>query len=323
MLVPIRVEAVMHRGVETVAPDATATEIATRLREAEVGSLVVRDEEPNGQPIGIVTETDLVDVLAEGSAPESITARACLSSPLITIGADEPIGRAASLLRDHGIKKLVVADGEDGRDGGDSRGREGNGSEGELIGVVTTTDLSYYLPRLTLGDPNTASIHTDAASPETAYEDPDWEFDYEGDPDTVDVGDVVRFRKPLSDADVRGFAEASGDTNRLHLDETFAAGTRFGGRIAHGTLVGGTISAALARLPGLTIYLAQDLSYQGPVAIGETVTAVCEVVEAIGGERYRLSTRVVDEDGERAIEGEAVVLIDDLPQEADRPAESD
>jgi acyl dehydratase len=129
------------------------------------------------------------------------------------------------------------------------------------------------------------------------------------------VGEYVRFSKVVTDSDVHAFAGASGDTNRLHLDEEFAAGTRFGGRIAHGTLVSGLISAALARLPGLTIYLSQDLEFRGPVEIGTTVTAECEIVEDLGGDRYRLRTQVTDADEEVAIDGEAVVLIDDMPEE--------
>ncbi|ELY72821.1 MaoC/PaaZ C-terminal domain-containing protein, partial [Natronobacterium gregoryi] len=62
--------------------------------------------------------------------------------------------------------------------------------------------------------------------------------------DDLGVGDYVRFTKPIADADVSAFATASGDTNRLHLEEAFADGTQFDGRIAHGTLVAGTISAA-------------------------------------------------------------------------------
>ena len=92
--------------------------------------------------------------------------------------------------------------------------------------------------------------------------------------------------------------------------------TRFGGRIAHGTLVAGLVSAALARLPGLTIYFSQELGFHGPVTIGEQVTAVCEVVEHVGGDRYRLRTDVHDADDERVVEGEAIVVIDDRPASA-------
>jgi len=151
---------------------------------------------------------------------------------------------------------------------------------------------------------------------EVAFSRLDWETERSVDHwEDLGVGDYVRFGKEITDEDVVAFAGVSGDTNRLHLDDEFAARTRFGNRIAHGTLVSGLISAALARLPGLTIYLSQELGYRGPVDIGERVTAHCEVVEQLESNRFRLSTAVDDSDGECVIEGEAVVISDPIPDE--------
>lgn len=159
---------------------------------------------------------------------------------------------------------------------------------------------------------------TAAALPSMGYREADWTFDRNVDSiDEIGVGTSVTFSKRLEDDDVHSFARASGDTNRLHLDESFAANSRFGERIAHGTLVAGLISAALARLPGLTVYLSQEVQYLAPVPIGERATATCEVVEDLGGGRYRLTTDVSDEEGETVVEGEATVLIDDLPESDD------
>jgi len=142
---------------------------------------------------------------------------------------------------------------------------------------------------------------------------PEWHVELtEHDQSRLGVGDRVEFTKTISDQDVQSFAAASGDTNPLHLDDDFASETRFRGRIAHGTLVGGLISAALARLPGLTIYLSQDLEFHNPVRLGDRLTAECEIVEDLGDDQYRLTTRVVD-DGNTIIDGEAVVLVDELP----------
>lgn len=132
----------------------------------------------------------------------------------------------------------------------------------------------------------------------------------------LSIGDSVSFSKSITDADVRAFARASGDTNRLHLDDAFAAETRFGERIVHGTLVAGLISAALARFPGVTIYLSQDVRYLRPVKIGDALTADCEIVEDLGDGRYRLVTVVTDEAGETVIDGEAVVLIEAMQEGA-------
>jgi 3-hydroxybutyryl-CoA dehydratase len=143
---------------------------------------------------------------------------------------------------------------------------------------------------------------------------PEWETEREGagESRTLTVGDRVRFSKRLTEADVERFAAASGDTNPLHLDEEWAEGTRFEGRIAHGTLVAGTISAALARLPGGVIYLSQDLEFRAPVRIDDRVTADVEVVEDLGEGRFRLRT-TVESEGATVIDGEAVVLIEDVP----------
>jgi len=144
---------------------------------------------------------------------------------------------------------------------------------------------------------------------------PEWHAETTAEaPEDLSVGDRFEFTKTITDEDVRGFAAASGDTNPLHLDDEFAEKTRFRGRIAHGTLVGGLISAALARVPGLVIYLSQDLEFHNPVRIGDRITAECEIVEDLGNNQYRLTTRVTDGE-DVAIDGEAVILIDDIPEE--------
>jgi len=142
---------------------------------------------------------------------------------------------------------------------------------------------------------------------------PEWETDRQGSGGTLAVGDRVRFTRRLTEADVERFAAASGDTNPLHLDGEWAEETRFEGPIAHGTLVAGTISAALARLPGGVVYLSQDLEFRAPVRTGDRVTADVEVVEDLGEGRFRLRTTVESEEV-TVIDGEAIVLIEDVPE---------
>jgi len=142
---------------------------------------------------------------------------------------------------------------------------------------------------------------------------PEWDVELSTpDHQEFGVGDRVRFGKTLAEEDVRRFAAASGDTNPVHLDDEWAEQTRFEGRIVHGTLASGLISAALARLPGGVIYLSQDVEFQAPVRIGDRLTADVEVVEDLGGGRFRLRTTVAREtDDTCVIDGEAVVLIVD------------
>ncbi|RXK50318.1 MaoC family dehydratase [Halorientalis pallida] len=143
---------------------------------------------------------------------------------------------------------------------------------------------------------------------------PEWTIDRtEDDRTELGVGDRIEFTKTISEDDVTSFAAASGDTNPLHLDDEYASETRFRGRIAHGTLVGGLISAALARVPGLVVYLSQDLEFHNPVRIGDRLTAEIEIVEDLGNDQFRLTTQVKQGE-EVVIDGEAVILVDEQPE---------
>ena len=154
-----------------------------------------------------------------------------------------------------------------------------------------------------------------SGGPSVAYGRPEWELESESDePGELSVGDRITFSKTLTDEDVAAFADISGDTNRLHLEESFAEESRFGDRIVHGTLVSGLISAALARLPGLTIYLSQDMTFLAPAYIGDRLTATIEVVDDLEDNKYMLSTDVHNESDNQLINGEAVVLIDPVPE---------
>ena len=126
----------------------------------------------------------------------------------------------------------------------------------------------------------------------------------------LEVGQTAEFTKTVTEADVVMFAGITGDLNPAHIDQVWAEGSRFGGRIAHGMLSASFISTVLAmKLPGPgTIYLSQSLRFTGPVKIGDTVTARVEVAEVMPKRRVRLTTTVRTHDGTQVIEGEAVVL---------------
>jgi 3-hydroxybutyryl-CoA dehydratase len=135
-------------------------------------------------------------------------------------------------------------------------------------------------------------------------------------PTNLMIGQTAEFTKTFSPADVYAFAAASGDRNPVHLEVSYAEQTVFGGRIVHGLLVAGLISAVLGTiLPGHgTIYLGQDLKFKAPVYIGETVTARVEVVKLRTDKRIAtLSTNCYNQDGKLVIDGEAVVLYPESP----------
>ena len=125
------------------------------------------------------------------------------------------------------------------------------------------------------------------------------------------VGDAAEVSKTITDEDVRAFAELSGDRNPVHLDEEFAATTRFGRRIAHGMLGASLISTVLAsELPGPgSVYLSQTLRFNAPVFLGDTVTARVTIKHVREDKPVvTLETVCTNQRGERVVEGEAVVL---------------
>ena len=127
------------------------------------------------------------------------------------------------------------------------------------------------------------------------------------------VGQVGFFYKYVTEQDVEIFAEVSGDKNPLHLDEEYAKGTRFHGRIAHGMIGAGFISAAIAGvLPGPgTVYLSQMLNFERPVRIGDRVTARIKVLKIERKKSFELATletTCVNQDNEVVISGTAQVI---------------
>ena len=129
---------------------------------------------------------------------------------------------------------------------------------------------------------------------------------------TLQPGDEASRSLTISDDTVRAFAEVTGDTNPVHLDDEYAAGTRFGRRIAHGMIAAGLISATLANdLPGPgTVYLNQTLKFRLPVYPGDTITATVEVLSVRPDKPIvTLATVCTNQDDEVVLEGEAVVLV--------------
>ncbi|WP_310542462.1 MaoC family dehydratase [Phenylobacterium sp.] len=128
--------------------------------------------------------------------------------------------------------------------------------------------------------------------------------------DELTVGQAVETSRVVGAADIEAFAEVSGDNNPVHLDETYAATTTFGERIAHGMLSAAYISAILGtRLPGPgAIYLSQSLRFRRPVKIGDVVVARATVT-ALDEAKGRVTLETVCEVGGKTVmDGEAVVI---------------
>jgi 3-hydroxybutyryl-CoA dehydratase len=127
----------------------------------------------------------------------------------------------------------------------------------------------------------------------------------------LEEGMSASFAKTITDADIVMFAGVSGDTNPVHLDADFAAGTMFKERIAHGMLSASLISTVLGtKLPGPgAIYMSQTLKFKAPVKIGDTVTATGTVSELNREKRRATIACVCTVGGKPVIEGEAMVMV--------------
>ncbi len=128
---------------------------------------------------------------------------------------------------------------------------------------------------------------------------------------SLTIGNTATRTQIITEEMIRTFAELTGDFNPVHLDDEYAASTRFGRRIAHGMIAAGLISAALANdLPGHgTIYLSQTLNFKAPVYPGDTVTATIEVKSLHASKPIAtLATTCANQDGIIVLEGEAIVF---------------
>ena len=129
------------------------------------------------------------------------------------------------------------------------------------------------------------------------------------------VGEKADVTKEITEKDINLMAELTGDFNPIHIDEDFAKKTRFNGRIAHGVMSAGLISAVLGmHLPGPgAIYLGQTLKFLNPVRVGDTVKAEAVVTKWRPEKKIlHLDTLCSNQDGEPIVEGEAVLLIEEI-----------
>jgi len=128
----------------------------------------------------------------------------------------------------------------------------------------------------------------------------------------INIGDTFSITREITDEIIRKFAELSGDHNPIHLDEDFAAATRFGRRIAHGMLSGAFISAVLGYefKERKIVYLSQTMKFTAPAFIGDTIT-VSATVKSVRIDKpiVVMDTICTNQNGETTLIGEAAVML--------------
>lgn len=134
----MQIREVMTESVVTAPPDCPVRAVAEIMRERNIGSVVLVDDD--GRPVGFVTDRDLaVSVLADGRDPAE-PAEGHATSPVVTGNPDMTVEQAAELMVSHGVRRLPVLDGE------------------RLIGIVTLDDLAVRTGDLELAQRITAEI---------------------------------------------------------------------------------------------------------------------------------------------------------------------
>lgn len=124
--------------------------------------------------------------------------------------------------------------------------------------------------------------------------------------------------RTIFDADIVNFAGLSGDFNRLHVDDAFAATTIHKRRIAHGMLVASVVTGLRSRLDEYAMlgFLDTQRRFVAPVFPGDTITAEYEVVELRRSKSrpdtgvVTLAVTVVKQTGETVQQGRDVILVE-------------
>lgn len=121
-----KAQQIMHRGVQTIAENATLADAAMHMRESQIGALPVRDVQ--GYPVGIITDRDIVvKAIATGADPMTTTVGEVAHDNLITVDTDTDLDDVLSIMEQHQIRRLPVMEADD------------------LVGIITEADLARHL----------------------------------------------------------------------------------------------------------------------------------------------------------------------------------
>lgn len=128
--------------------------------------------------------------------------------------------------------------------------------------------------------------------------------------DEINIGDKVEISKTVTEADAALYAAATGDFGPVHFDEVYAAGTRFGSRLAPGIMVAGLATSVLtSQLVGIYGVSIEDrFWFVGPVAYGDTLSVEIWITGKSEEERtVGWQARATNQHGTEVLRAEAVL----------------
>jgi len=119
---------IMSKDVKVVRSDSSVKEVVATMNKFNIGSILVVQ---GGRPVGIISERDILRRVVEPClAPEILTARQVMTSPVVTIDETATVDEAAHLMTKRRVKKLPVMDKQ------------------KLVGIVTFTDIASKVPTM-------------------------------------------------------------------------------------------------------------------------------------------------------------------------------
>ena len=121
----IPVERLMSTELVTIEPGAAAADAARRMLETGVSSVLVVDED--GRLTGLITATDFVSLVRRNEPKDETPVEAFMTTDVVTVSPDDSVGDLAEPT-DRGYTHLPVLT-----------------ADGELVGMVSTTDLTAYV----------------------------------------------------------------------------------------------------------------------------------------------------------------------------------
>jgi CBS domain-containing protein len=125
---------------EIMTPDAvcvgeneTLADAARKMRELDVGALPVCGEDNRLK--GMVTDRDIVvRCIADNGDPQTVRAGELARGKPVTIGADDPVDEALTMMKEHQIRRLPVIDGHD------------------LVGIISQADVARHIESSRVGE---------------------------------------------------------------------------------------------------------------------------------------------------------------------------
>ena len=137
MIAPVRIGDVMTGTVVTAGRSATLADVATLMRDRNVGSVVICED---GRPQALITDRDLALAIGADGAEPNAQVDGHATRPLVTGDAEMDIEEAAALMVQHRVRRLPVL------------------SDGELSGIVTLDDLAVRVGDAKLASQMTADV---------------------------------------------------------------------------------------------------------------------------------------------------------------------